>query len=334
MPSRALSIAAALLLLAIVPVTAQVTVIPKCTVIPVYLENGLNSAVSQPGDCFYARCCEGDCGGFPANTRFVGRVTNVTPRTDCVPGQMMVVFTQAILPDNTVVNINGAATSFAGYHAAMDSNGRRIATEEGRSPDNRFIGYCQSSVVLGTVVGDCIRGGAISQNCEWVENLKLGGKMPAANVNLPPKTSFGIVLLDDAPLVACANQTIPQIETPSSGAGPEAAVRQYRIAFPAQQPLALQSGTLMVPFRAVMNGVNVPFVYEPDSKAIVINYDGNTARHAAGTNVLRVNDEVYTLSTYSELSPEGVLFVPADMIELLTGRSAKWHQDLGVLTLD
>ena len=327
MSRRALSVTVALLLTAIVPAFAQITTIPKCTVVPVYLENGLNSAVSQPGDTFSARCCETDCGGFPANTRFVGQVKCVTPRTAKVPGQIIAAFTQAILPDKTVVNINGAATSFAGYHAALDSNGRRIATEEGRNPDNRFIGYGVNSVVIGTVIGDCIRGGAISPTSEWVESLKLGNKTPPANVDLPPKTSFGIVLLDDVRLVAATVET----EAPA-GTGPEQ--EAYRITFPSTQPFVSSSGILMLPFRAVMNGIAVPFTYDPEAKSVTVNCNSTTARHAIGTNVLWVNRTVHTLRTCSELSPEIILFVSQDMIELLTGRTAAWNQDTGVLTLD
>ena len=330
MSRKTLSATVALLLTAIVPAFAQITTISKCTVIPIYLENGLNSAVSQPGDCFYARCCESDCGGFPCNTRFVGQVKCVTPRTSCVPGQIIVAFTQAILPDKTVVNINGAATSFAGYHVAMDSDGRRIATEEGRNPDNRFIGYCQNSVVLGTVIGDCIRGGAIGQNCEWVENLKLGGKFPPANADLPPKTSFGIVLLDDVCLVAATDEEPSGVETPA-GTGPE--YKAYKITFPSSQP-HISNNIMMLPFRAVMNGIAVPFQYDCQAKSVKVSYDSTTARHSVGTNVLKVNGTVYTLRTSSELSAEGVLYVSSDMIELLTGRTAAWNQHTGVLALD
>lgn len=88
--------------------------VPKYTVIPVVLDNTVSSATNRVGDPIQAHCYGPNCGGFPANTTFVGRLTVVQPKQVKAPGRLKAEITSAILPDGRKVAVSAVPSSAQG----------------------------------------------------------------------------------------------------------------------------------------------------------------------------------------------------------------------------
>ena len=324
----------ALLVLAVliavsVPAIAQTTVIPKYTVIPVAIENGLNSAVSQPGDSFHARCSLEECGGFPQETRFLGEVTGVTSKYGKYPGQIEVVFVKALLPDGRGVTIDATPISLDANHVMRDpETGRLAAVSEARNMRYRFIAHGdERGTLVGTIDCDEITGGLVCPSTGWVCRAKIGKLKAVREVDVPPGTPFGIVLAQD---VILGTPGAPAF-SPPAGAGPQPGI--FRLTFGDVRPFVSRDGVLMIPLRATMHQLEIPFQYLHGQKTVLITTRDGCVQHPANGNVLYVNGRVRTLAASSRIINHR-LYVPAEAVNLLTGKTAAWNACNGVLTIE
>jgi hypothetical protein len=93
---------------------AKTVTVQKYTVIPVILDNTISSATNKVGDVFQVHCYTSDCGGFPAKTAFVGKLTVAQPKQANAPGVLKAHIFSAILPDGTQVPVKAVASSDQG----------------------------------------------------------------------------------------------------------------------------------------------------------------------------------------------------------------------------
>lgn len=303
---------------------AQTTVIPRYTVIPVVIETGLNSAISQVGDTFITHCSQLNCGGFPQNTRFTGQVTSVTPRSGNAPGQIAVAFTQAILPTGGQINISGSLTSLDPNNVMVDPSGRLVGRVETRNDRNKFIGYgAGAGLLIGALTGDILKGTLIGAAAGYIFGSVRGSQTVAREADIPPSTEFGILLNQDVTL----GTPLPPITPPGGGAGPVTppAVQPIELAFAGQRPYTTPSGVVLVPFRSVMNAVDVPFRYNSRTRTVSLYTDeGFSLTHRAGSRIVGIDGSTRYISAPSRIIG-GSLYIPTDFISIATDRTATWQ---------
>lgn len=334
-------LSAALLVVMAVAVSAQVNVVPRNTVVPVILENTLNSATNNIGDRFTSYCPGPNCGGFPVNTRFNGVVTAITRASGNIPGQIGVSFNQAVLPDGRTIPISGQLTSLDPNAVAVDPNTGLLTGRPGTDPDrNRFIAYgAGAGVLIGAITGNVLRGGLIGAAAGWLYGATLGRGERARDVTVPAGTQFGVLLTQAVtvgqvtPPVTTPPVTRPPVTTPPvvtpPGRGPEVCPRELVFAgTPA--PFVTTTGVAMVPARATMDALGVPFRYDTRTQRLTINTIGVTATHQVGTSLATVNNRQVRLMGPSRMV-NGNLYVPTDFVAALTGRPVTWQPATGTL---
>jgi hypothetical protein len=314
----------ALLISAISAVSAQ-TVIPRGTVIPVTLDQPLNSANAMVGGRFYAHDTGANAAGFPEQTRFTGKVDSVTRASAGTAGQIGVSFVGAKLPDGTRVPLVGQLTSLDAASVYTDpSSGRLIGTPDARKNNLKFAAIgAGAGLVLGQVIGKKpLIGTILGAAAGYLYGKRQQQPAAGRNVVVSAGTQFGILLAEDI--------TIPDYSASSSlGAGPIG--EGWRITFSGLQPY-MAGNNLMLPLRSVMESMGIPFDFDSASKEIIVsNYD-TQATHVLGTRVVNIDGRDVTMDARSRVM-NGTIYVPASFIELLTHRNVSWNSRSGVLRI-
>lgn len=312
-----------LLALLAAPIFAQETVIPQYTVIPVVLDNGLNSAVNKVGDKFYSHCTGPNCSGFPAGTKFLGRVTSVVRASGKTPGQIDVRFVQAILPDDRTIAINGMLSSLASNAVTTDpQTGRLTARAERRNDRNRFIYYgAGAGVLIGALTkGNILKGALLGAAAGWLAGALIR-TTDARDVDVSPGTEFGIMLTRSV--------TIP---APTTGVAGPAPPEGWDVVLTTRPPFRTANGILMVPFRDVMSRIDQPFEYISSTKTVSLSTERGIITHRAGSRIVYDDGEAISLSAPSRIIG-GALYVPSDFITIAIGKTATWDQSTHTLTI-
>lgn len=328
MKTSTLFLVTALLMALAVSVSAASTVIPKDTVIPVTLDTALSSATGTVGTTFYARHTGINGGGFPEHTRFTGNVDSVTRASGKTAGEIGVSFVGAKLPDGTQLPIVGHLTSLDDRGVTADSSGRLVGTTDARENPGKFIAIgAGAGLVLGQAVSKKpLIGAILGAAAGYLYGTKQAKPAVGKDVLVPAGTRFGVMLAEDVSVPDPWSAASPG----STGAGPVGP--GWEVTFNNLQPV-MSGNDLMVPFRSVMNSIQIPFGYDLATKTFRVNDYESQAVHAVGTKVIRVNDQDIRMDTASRIA-NGSLYVPASYIELLTNRTAYWNQRSGVLRLE
>lgn len=317
----------ALLMVLAVSVSAAPTVIPKDTVIPVTLNTALSSATSSVGDRFSAHQEGVNAGGFPDQTKFTGTVESVTRASGKTAGQIGVGFVSTRLPDGTWLPIQGRLTSLDQNSVKTDpATGRLVGTTDARKGNLKFVAIgAGAGLVLGQVIGKkpligTILGAAAGYLYGRTQVQAAVGK----DVQVAVGTPFGILLDQDV--------TIPEPKSVDPiGAGPDS-TSSWDVTFTALQPV-MRGNELMLPFRSVMDSIDMPFNYDSATKQVSVSDYGSQMVHTAGTRIIDVNGQDTMMDATSRVI-NGSLYVPASYIELLTSRTAYWNQKSGVLRIE
>ncbi|HEY3413784.1 MAG TPA: copper amine oxidase N-terminal domain-containing protein [Armatimonadota bacterium] len=324
---RRLIIAA--LLIAPAASIAGATVVPRDTVIPVTLDAALGSATSRAGSTFYAHHTGVNGAGFPDQTRFTGSVDSVTRASGKTAGQIGVSFSGARLPDGTRVPIVGKLTALDDTSVTTDeATGRLVGTTKARKADLKMIAYgAGGGWLLGQLTGKnktllTVLGAAAG----YLYGEKAAKPAVGKDVVVPAGTQFGILLTEDATIPDSSGTPSPRsTDAIPTGAG-------WQVTFDNLRPV-MRGNELMVPFRSVMNSIEMPFDYDSATKQISVNnYDVQTT-HTVGTRIIDTNGKETKMDVPSRII-NGAIYVPAGFIEHLTGRTAYWNQKSGVLRIE
>lgn len=128
--------------------------IPSGVVLPVTLDQALDSATTQVGSTFTASIKSVRLGDseFPAGTKVEGRVTEARPSANNEPGVLDFDWTAAILPDGTRVPLQGNLTSLDTENVS-NQGGRLVAAGAKKSDRLKVIGIgAGAGFVLGRVL--------------------------------------------------------------------------------------------------------------------------------------------------------------------------------------
>ena len=321
----------ALLLALAASVSAAPIVIPRDTVIPVTLDKALGSATSRVGNAFYVHQVDSSTLGFPDSTKFTGNVDSVTKASGKTAGQIGVSFVSAKLPDGTRVPIVGQLTSLDESSVTTASDGRLVGTSNASKNNLKFAAIgAGAGLVLGEVIGKKpLIGTLLGAAAGYLYGAKLTKPAVGRDVLVAAGTQFGILLTEDA--------TIPQpwstastASTASNGAG--ATGPGWEVTFNNLQPV-MRGNDLMVPFRSVMDSINMPFDYAPATRMVRVSDYETQTMHTVGTRMIDVNGRDTRMDAPSRIL-NGSVYVPASYIELLTNRTAYWNQKSGVLRIE
>lgn len=145
---------------------AKTVTVPKYTVIPVILDNTVSSATNKAGDSFEVHCYGTNCGGFPAKTTFVGKLTDVQPKQAKAPGRLKAQITAAILPDGTRVAVSAVPSNEQGIPRegatgkSAESGRRRTGTVAGGAIGAIAGGWAGAAIGtgLGYLTGKAVEG--------------------------------------------------------------------------------------------------------------------------------------------------------------------------------
>ena len=327
----------ALILALAISVSAAPIVIPRDTVIPVTLDEALGSATDRAGHAFYVHQVDINGEGFPDNTKFTGHIDSVTRASGKTSGQIGVSFVSAKLPDGTYVPIVGQLTSLDAASVTTDaSTGRLVGTTDARKANLKFTAIgAGAGLVLGQVIGKKpLIGTLLGAAAGYLYGAKLAQPNVGKDVLVPAGTQFGIMLTEDAslpqsPYTPSSTPNWSTVSYPSNGAGPIGP--GWEVTFSNLQPM-MSGNELMVPFRSVMDAIQMPFDYNSSTRQISVNNYETQTLHTVGTRIIDVNGRDTTMDATSRIA-NGSVYVPATYIELLTNRTAYWNQKSGVLRI-
>jgi len=117
----------------------QITV-PADAVVKVTMDDSLTSANATVGQIFTATVVSDRLGDseFPAGTKLRGQVVAAERRTGSEPGALELRFTNAILPDNSQVNLDGALVSLDSKNV-QNIDGRVVATANAKKNNDLAV---------------------------------------------------------------------------------------------------------------------------------------------------------------------------------------------------
>jgi len=321
-------IIAALLTALAVSASAVTILVPENTVIPVTLDKTLSSATNRVGDTFVAHHEGVNGAGFPDGTKFTGRVESVTRASGKAAGQIGVAFVSAKLPNGTYVPIEGKLTSLDEKSVQTDpATGRLVGTTSAQKANLKFIAYgAGGGLLIGELTGKnkalyTILGAAAG----YFYGQKQAKPAVGKDVQVLAGTGFGILLGQDVALADSTPTAVAGVTAfvPSSGPG-------WQVSF--LQPF-MSGNDLMVPFRSVMDSIDMPYEYDSTARTIRVSSGDSEAVHNVGTKLIYFNGKAIELDAASRIVHDAV-YVPVSYIELLTGRTAYWNQKSGVLRIE
>ncbi|MEN6415841.1 MAG: hypothetical protein ABFD49_04835 [Armatimonadota bacterium] len=175
----------------------QTQIAPAYAVIEVTINQPISSETAKVGDRFTTICSATDGTGFPASTVFTGIVTSVIRASGEIPGQVGVAFTDATLPNGSLVNIDGRLTSMNEHDVMRNAQtGFLESRVERRNERSKFIG-CSLGTLIGVFNGSVMRGGLIDGSMAWLAEVEVCADNTRHCV-VTKDTRFGIVLVRDA----------------------------------------------------------------------------------------------------------------------------------------
>jgi hypothetical protein len=173
--------------------THRVT-LPVGTVIPVKLDQSLNSKNNEPGDKFTATVRYGrDDAGIPEGTRVEGVIRESLPSGNGKPGVLDVDFRTIVFPGGERRAIEASLYSLDGK-SVKSSDGRLIATADKSKDRLKWVGIgAGAGLLIGTLTkGNALLDTVLGAGAGYLAN-ELGNKK-AGDVNLKQGAEFGVRL--------------------------------------------------------------------------------------------------------------------------------------------
>jgi len=166
------------------------------SVIPVTLDEPLNSRTARKGDTFMATVDttgNADYNGLPRGTKVIGHVTQVRAMNDKKPGVLALEYDQIVAPNGDKFPIDGSLISLEDKNVEH-RNGRIIAKDRAASNTQQSVivgagaGAVFALLTKGNLLTDTLIGGALG----YVYDLIQKGDRRAADVDLKAGTQLGV----------------------------------------------------------------------------------------------------------------------------------------------
>jgi len=151
-------------------------------VVHVVLAQPVSTKTNRPGDKVQAKCAGGDCGGFPAGTKFFAVLSDVSPSSGSQPGRIKGQFSTAVLPDGRHIPIEAQALAGGDVQGAT-------TTTKGNKGKTAAIGAAAGALVAGNNLGGALVGGAIGAAAGKKK------KTTGSDIEIPGGTAFQLRIL-------------------------------------------------------------------------------------------------------------------------------------------
>ena len=171
-------------------------VLARNSVIPVRLDNSLNSKTAHSGDRFTATVLDGkEAAGLPEGTQVEGVVREAIASTKGKPGTLDLEFRRLVTPGGQNRTIMGSLISLDGKGIRRSESGRMTATASKGRDRLKFIGIgAGAGLLIGSLTkGDNLVATLLGASAGYLYN-EFGNKPKPGNVNLKAGTEFGIRL--------------------------------------------------------------------------------------------------------------------------------------------
>ncbi len=311
------------------------------TVIPVQIDQTLNSKTAAQGDRFTATVRPGsDDPGLPDGTRIDGVVREAVPAEHGKPGVLDLDFRGLVLPNGERHAITADLIALNAKSVRRTASGVLVATPDKSANRLKFIG-------IGAGAGLLI-GALTKQNT--LESLLLGAgggylynelsRHRPGDVNLKAGTTFGVRL--DRSVAFDTNSGRPTDYDRGGGFQSVGFTRVGQTTFHQRigvlinnrnvyfetAPPYQRNGITYIPLAPVAKAANLDFSYDDGEKRIRM--QNGLISLNLGSRLALANGEGYHLKAAAEMH-DGTLYVPADFIALAIHGSVYW--DAGNRTL-
>ncbi len=324
---------------------ATVTLDPG-SVIPVRLDDPLNSSQAQKGDTFSTTIRTDRLGSLqlPSGSRIEGLVRDARPQQDKNPGILDVSFRRLILPNGRSYAIEGSLIGLDGKSVDKKSDGRIVAKPQHRTDRLTYVGIgAGAGAVIGLLTKHTIEDAAIGGGLGYLFGaLEKGDKRPS-NVNLKAGTELGVridrrVTFSGSDSGSSAYRTgddsryHKSLEGASvgnrlNGAGDIAVlVGDRNVTFSSNaRPVNTANGVL-VPIKPVLSAMDIPFNFDSASQEMRLEGSQGTVRLAVNSSVATTGGDKRVRLGSSAQRLHGVLYVPIKLFALLTGTEATYDR--------
>lgn len=334
----------------------QLSSLDEGTVIPVKLDDPLNSKDAQPGDTFTATIKQ-DASDFykrlPAGTRIEGVVKVAKAKKDKDPGILDLDFKRLRFPNGRSYPIQGTLFGLDNKSVDRSDDGRLIAKKTKKNDRLTYVGIgAAAGLVASLFTKNTFRETALGAGLGYLYGaLEKSDKKPN-DVSLKAGTEMGVRLERSVTLSNYEdtgepdrlhrNDTRPHVNPPntrrndnaqdnSSIAEPNRStadsigvlVDDKNVEFDSNARPLMQGKVVLIPLRSVMNAVDTKFNYDSNRQSLTTNYNGDSIRVSVGSRIAIVgNRRVRLEAPVQKLN--GTIYVPMRFFALATGRSVSW----------
>lgn len=317
--------------------------LPLGTVIPVRLDDPLNSNSASQGDKFTATVIRGsDDAGLPQGTRLEGIVREATPSDGGHAGSLDVDFRRIVFPDGSAQAITASLYSLSGK-ALKRGDGRLIATADKGKDRLKFIGIgAGAGLLLGTVTKqNSILSTLLGAGAGYLYN-EVGNKPKPGDVNLKQGQEFGVRLDRELAFNVAtrryyrqtgdSQQTYTSDREGASGYADHVRVKvnDERVRFNTNNRPYIRDGAVFVPLAVMGNAANFDFRYDSPSRTIYARND--EVKVLLGSKTALVNGRRRSLPTAAE-QRNGVTFVPLQFIAWAADGTVGYDEASGTVNI-
>ncbi|HZT41265.1 MAG TPA: hypothetical protein VFA07_03705 [Chthonomonadaceae bacterium] len=167
------------------------------TVIPVRLDNTLNSKDAHAGDVFTATVTDQGSDALPAGTKVEGMVRSAQPKHGKQPGTLDLAFDRVVLPGGKAYNIDGSVIGLDNKSVKHTASGRLVATPAHRTDRLTYVGIGAGAGLLISVLThrkstftDTLLGGGLG----YLYGALQKGHSNTRDVTLKSGTKIGVRL--------------------------------------------------------------------------------------------------------------------------------------------
>lgn len=314
------------------------TALPSGTVIPVRLDEPLNSKNATSGDTFTSTVVQGaDDAGLPEGTRIEGVVREAVASSEGHPGSLDVDFRRIVFPDGSAQAITASLYSLSGK-VVKQSDGRLIATGNKSKDRLKFIGIgAGAGLLIGTLTkNNSILSLLLGAGAGYLYN-EFGTKPKPGDVNLKQGQEFGVLLdrqfvFNTQTLHYYHRNNGAQVPNSASYSSDQIRVRinDRPLRFSGANQPYIRNGVVLVPLAAIGSATNFDYRYDARSRMIYARND--EVRMALGSKVASVNGQRRSLPTAAELR-NGVAFVPLQFIAWAANGTVGWDEASGTVNV-
>ena len=165
------------------------------TVIPVTLDEELNSATAKQGDKFTTtvRTSNDDYMGLPIGTKIEGRVVTANAKEGKNPGMLELDFRRILLPDGRVMAMDGSLIGLDDKSVNRDSNGIYTARSDKKDERIVYAGYgAGAGLLVGLLTKKPLEGALLGGVLGYLFGEVQRSQERAADVRLRRGTEFGV----------------------------------------------------------------------------------------------------------------------------------------------